>query len=210
MIDFKGAKLTPPKEPLGEDTSPIAKEFEEEYEKIDDTVKSKPAPSTPPGNKVARKPSGQEFKDRPSERWEFNNWRDKEPCHWHARDVVGYWLDRYRHHLGEEDPDFRCTDVKSLSFIIKHVKDYTQRWMDGKFARSKEIVDKVFEQDASRPRKLMYYFTPTRPGAGAALIERKVRGRMSGHEFNHIGANSSKHDERHKEFVRKLKEGKIK
>ncbi len=103
--------------------------------------------------KLARKPSGSEFLDRPSERWELGRWRTRsEEGKVQLRggtDLVGYWACRRREVLGAEDPDLRFPDVASDSFrrVARNVRLWVQRFLDGVESRYVEAVELALQRD---------------------------------------------------------------
>lgn len=130
-----------------------------------------------PRRKVAAKPGDEEFLREPSKREVFNGWRRKRGA-WAARDVIGYFVCRFKEISGREPPEFFGTTEGILKTVVPNVRKYTERWLEGDYARAKHLVDRILERAEPRgmPAKLAFFFLP-RTEAPALRLEEPVRGK---------------------------------
>jgi hypothetical protein len=118
-------------------------------------------------------PSGEEFLHSPSERPEWKGWREKEPGKWTARDLVGFWVCRFREVKGREDPEFVSPSYHSpqCARATKLCREYVRQHLDGSNHRFRDAVEKILEKaDGERiPCSLFYFMTPSNPMTLASL-----------------------------------------
>lgn len=116
----------------------------------------------------------------PSRRPEFNAWREKTPLglRWIARDLVGYFVCRYRELRGEEPKEFFATSARIFSHHGSNVSKFVKRWLGGDYRRAIVVVDKILgrAEGLGMPVRLGYFFTPANEGTVLRLDD-KVRGR---------------------------------
>lgn len=118
-------------------------------------------------------PSGEEFLSTPSERPEWKGWREKEPGKWTARDLVGFWVCRFREVKGREDPEFVSPSYHSpqCARATKLCREYVRQHLDGSNHRFRDAVEKILEKaDGERiPCSIFYFMTPSNPMTLASL-----------------------------------------
>jgi hypothetical protein len=111
----------------------------------------------------------------PSLRPEMNRWREKgDPRQkWTARDLVGYFVCRYREVFGEESREFFATSDAIFAHHGSNVAKFTKRWLEGDYRRARKIADRILERAGARgmPVKLGYFFTPAKESAVLRLDE---------------------------------------
>lgn len=113
----------------------------------------------------ARRPDGDPaLRKCPSKRLEFQEWRSK-TSRFVGRDLVGYWVVRYREVRGVEDPAFFFDHLDSLEVVraMGNARDYFRKWCDRSFKKWQAAVDLVLEkaEAAGKPVKFAYFFTPS-------------------------------------------------
>jgi hypothetical protein len=188
--DLRGAPPHGPPEDSREGGEAVGEEVEEsdpdgesrgaEEELAKKKAERATSPKTKPRRKVLAN-GDDEFLREPSRRPEMNAWREKgDPrTKWTARDLVGYFVCRYRELRGEEPAEFFATSDAIFRHHGANVAQYVKRWLAGDYRRARGIVDKILERAADRgmPVKLGYFFTPAKEAAVRRLDEEVPRGR---------------------------------
>ena len=128
--------------------------------------------------------SGEEYASRPSERPEYLGWRKTRRVEWFPRDLVGYWVVRYREVLGREDAAFEGGHFLEGNYgpvALRNVGAFVRRQLGGSRERWKEAVEKVLREAPARgiePTFARFFASPYRGEALASLD--KPRGRRGG------------------------------
>ena len=155
--------------------------------------------------KVTEVQSGEEFRDTPSSRPEWNAWRDKNAASWIGRDLVGFWVCRFREVRGAEDPDFTAASV-SVGYApaaMRLVKQFVSLNL-GSAVKYRDLVERVLAEAEAlgRPVSLRYWFgTPSNPRTLASLDKGRGGREMSPAERNDLdGANLELHERRGREW----------
>jgi len=109
--------------------------------------------------------SGEEFRETPSKRPEWNLWRDRDAAAWGKRDLVGYWVCRFAEVRGEEDREFFAASLSSgyAPAAMKLVSQFVSLNLGGG-VKYREAVERVLAgaEAAGKPVSLRYFFG--RPG----------------------------------------------
>lgn len=151
------------------------------------------------GNRGPRKasalPSGEDCRETPSARWEYNAWRTKDDASaWSGTDMVGYWVTRFREVRKEEDRDFKVSDTSSgyARAARKLVLQFVSLNLGGTSVAYRDAVELVLAhaEKQGSPVSFRYFFgTPGNPGA-LETLRRKVR-RPGGRAPSPIEANDA-------------------
>jgi hypothetical protein len=150
----------------------------------------------------------------PSRRPEMNRFREKDPSgrDWSARDVVGYFIARYKEVVREEPSEFFATSDAIFRHHGSNVAKYTKRWLEGDYRRARELVEKILSRavDRGMPLKLGYFFTPAKESTALRLDEDPKPGRTTPAERNDaVGdydANRDEWDRKRAEFEARQRE----
>lgn len=150
----------------------------------------------------------------PSRRPEMNRWREKDPGgrNWAARDLVGYFVCRYKEEVREEPTEFFATSDAIFRHHGSNVAQYVKRWLEGDYRRARELVEKILARavDRGMPLKLGYFFTPARESAALRLDEDPKPGRTTPAERNDAAgdyeANREEWDRKRAEFEARERE----
>lgn len=132
----------------------------EELQKLKPTKRAQPKPK--PSRK--RKPSGTEYASRPSERWEYRAWEAKSTASWTGRDLVGYWICRYKALAGSESHEFEIggCDSKYNIKCSKNAATFVRRYFENDYLKARNAIDLILERGIEKKvlKTFAYYFTP--------------------------------------------------
>jgi len=187
-----------------DDDSPEARDVLE-LQRVQRAERREALMKRPRVRKVTEVKSGEEFRNSPSSRPEWNAWRDKNVTAWTGRDLVGFWVCRFREVRGAEDPDFSAASL-SVGYApaaMRLVKQFVSLNL-GSAVKYRDLVERVLAEAEAlgRPVSLRYWFgTPSNPRTLASLDKGKGGREMSPAERNDLdGANLELHERRGREW----------
>ena len=92
------------------------------------------------------------YRDEPSKRPIFREWKARTPSKWDPDSCFGYWLERFRQTYGIEDPRFIGEAVKSQRQLGHGIMAFirSERGLNGEVGHWKEYVDWLLDQFAPK------------------------------------------------------------